>query len=281
MEFKRLKHLRELIKSKIETYFSQSEEKYPCLIFISHLQQFVSFQNTDLSLKMRFFALFNFILFQLMTIPMFLSLVFVSTKSYKVFYLHMFDSLYCVACLIEYVFLLVSYKGRTKFLRHFHQFFIRNHCYVKKIMTAENVLSTILVICILITMITYHITSINTTLIKEELLLINRKYPERKFKSDFLLPFDYSLTPYFEIMVVMIIYYGFLLQTTLFDVITTMPFISFHIKGQLDIIAFYLRSIGKLLFLSIERNLEVNKCCDLFVLIFNEFFREESEKVYK
>uniref|UniRef100_A0A8D9E8Q0 Uncharacterized protein n=1 Tax=Cacopsylla melanoneura TaxID=428564 RepID=A0A8D9E8Q0_9HEMI len=245
MELKISKILRNLIQRKVEADFNRKPEQYPCLIFISHLQMFFSFRNTIVT---KFFVLFNFFFLQLLTVPMFLSLIFVSIKCYKVLYMHMFDSLYTVAVTVEYGFLLFMYKKRTQFLNHFHQFFIKNHFYVKKILATENVLSTILAISMLITLSMYMLISINTTSTEEELLLTNRKYPDRRFKSDFLLPFDYSVTPYYEIMIVMVPYCGLILQTMLFDVITTMPFICLHIKGQLDIIAFYLRSIGELLF---------------------------------
>uniref|UniRef100_A0A8D8TB80 Odorant receptor n=1 Tax=Cacopsylla melanoneura TaxID=428564 RepID=A0A8D8TB80_9HEMI len=248
MEFKILKRARKLIQTRIESYFRKNQEFYTCLIFNSNMQRLFRFQNEKFDVKMKFFALFNLFVFQLVTLPMLLFLIFVARKSYKVFCMHMFETMYCIASSIEYIVILVSFKTRTQLLNEFNRIFIKNHMYVKKILTIESVLSTLLTIVLIMTDFAFFYQSVNRASTPEELLLSTKRYPHRRFKSEFLLPFDYSLSPYYEITWVLLIYFGFLLQATLFDVITTMPLISLHIKGQLDIIAFYLRSIGKLFF---------------------------------
>ncbi|XP_017305073.2 uncharacterized protein LOC103524376 [Diaphorina citri] len=242
MKFRLVDRTKAHIKSKIEAIF-HANQNYPCLIFTTYLAQVFRFQSIA-STKIRFLSLFNFACFQCVTLPLFLQLIFVSTKNVIVLSMQLFESIYCVSVCIEYGLQFISHKRNVSLLQSFHRIFIKNHKYVKRILTIEYVASTIITIILVILGSMWFLESTISTMTEEELQLTNRQNPDRKFKTEFFLPFDYSLSPYYELVWVVVVYYGVILQTILFETITTMPFITLHIKGQLDILAYYLRSIG-------------------------------------
>lgn len=252
MKFRLVDRTKAHIKSKIEAIF-HANQNYPCLIFTTYLAQVFRFQSIA-STKIRFLSLFNFACFQCVTLPLFLQLIFVSTKNVIVLSMQLFESIYCVSVCIEYGLQFISHKRNVSLLQSFHRIFIKNHKYVKRILTIEYVASTIITIILVILGSMWFLESTISTMTEEELQLTNRQNPDRKFKTEFFLPFDYSLSPYYELVWVVVVYYGVILQTILFETITTMPFITLHIKGQLDILAYYLRSIGKLF--RLQNNIE-------------------------
>lgn len=225
------------VKFKIESYSSRENETYTCLIFVMYMRKVFQYHR-------RILTIFSCICFQLITVPLILQLVFLTTKSTKFLFSQMFETLYCSAVSIEYVLLVLSDPQREKLMLHFNRVFIKKHKIVRKILCIELIVSAIFAMILLTGVFLYFVQSIHPPLSPAS-KLTPRRYPHRRFKNDFLLPFDYSISPLYEIGWVLLIYYGFALQSVQFETATTMPLITLHIKGQLDIIAYYLRSIGE------------------------------------
>lgn len=242
MEVNFFRFLKRLVESKMGQYSNNIDRNYNCLIFVTYLNNIFSFNRSGFSARV--LSILSCICFQFVTVPILLQLLFVSSKSDKVLFSQMFETIYCAAISVEYVFLLISHRNRNLLLQSFDRVFIKNHKCVRKILYIEFIASTIITLVLLLSTVLWYTQSLFTPISEEQLALTSRKYPNRRFKTELLLPFDYSISPYYEIGWFVVLYYGITLQSVAFEIVTSMPIITLHIKGQLDIIAYFLRSIG-------------------------------------
>ncbi|KAL1457938.1 hypothetical protein WDU94_008118 [Cyamophila willieti] len=146
---------------------------------------------------------------------------------------------------IDYNVYLILYEKRKQLLSEIAHSFITSGRISRRCLTSE-VWFSIISSALLAT--SYVMFMVQPFLIDkvtdEEMLVYNRTHPHRRYSVEFFSGFDYSVSPYFEIGFVFVLYTGINMQTITFETVTTLPIITLHMKGQLDLISSYLRTIG-------------------------------------
>ncbi|XP_026685542.1 methyltransferase-like protein 13 [Diaphorina citri] len=152
----------------------------------------------------------HYFLFSLVSFSTILNLLFITSKDYKVFYLQYFIAIYCFTIYIDYNVYLLIYDKRKHLLADIaHNFITSNRNVSRACLRSEVWFSLVSSVLLLSSYVMFMVQPfLIQTVSKEEEMVYNRTNPTRRYSVEFLAPFDYSVTPYYEL--------GFLLVFVLF-----------------------------------------------------------------
>nr|QPZ88927.1 odorant receptor 14 [Diaphorina citri] len=246
--------MKQYVFNKINSYIENqlNTNHYSCLLFTQFYYQtfgliFPSSEDSrwkTILKKVIFYV--HYFLFSLVSFSTILNLLFITSKDYKVFYLQYFIAIYCFTIYIDYNVYLLIYDKRKHLLADIaHNFITSNRNVSRACLRSEVWFSLVSSVLLLSSYVMFMVQPfLIQTVSKEEEMVYNRTNPTRRYSVEFLAPFDYSVTPYYELGFLLVLYTGINIQVITFETVTTLPILTLHIKGQLDIISSYLRTIG-------------------------------------